>query len=72
MQKSKTPMNNAQIQSYANVAKNALIVKAVDNTSITEKRVKIAKALANVPIDRTRETTNGALVMNFKHKANMK
>ena len=65
------PMANAQTLSYANVAKNALIVKAADSKSITEKSVKIAQALADVPLDRTRETTNGALVMNFKSKANM-
>ena len=69
--KSKMPMANARTQSYANVAKNALIVKAADKSSITEKRVKIARALADAPIDRKRETTNGALVMNFKSKANM-
>ena len=57
--------------SYASVAKNALIVKAADNKGITKKRAKIAKALADVPIDKTRETTNGALIMNFKSKANM-
>ena len=46
-------------------------MKTADSGNITEKRVKIAKALSNVPIDKTRETTNGALIMNFKDKANM-
>ena len=30
-----------------------------------------AKALSEVPIDKTRETTNGALIMNFRDKTNM-
>ena len=65
------PMTNAQTQSYANVFKNALIVKTTDSTSISDKRVKIAKALADVPADRTKETVNGALFMNLKNKVNM-
>ena len=69
--KSRMPATNSQTPSYANVAKNALIVKAADSESITKKRKKIAKALSDVPIDKTRETTNGALIMNFKDKANM-
>ena len=67
----KMPATNTQTPSYANVAKNALIVKSADSGNITEKRVKIAKALFDVPIDKTRETTNGALVMNFRDKTNM-
>ena len=70
--KSKIPATNAQTLNYASVAKNALTVKAADSESITEKRVKIAKALADIPIDKTRETTNGAIIMNFKSKANIK
>ena len=65
------PATNAQTPSYANAAKNALIVKTADSGNITEKRAKIAKALSDVPIDKTRETTNGALIMNFKDKENM-
>ena len=69
--KSKMPATNAQTPNYANVAKNAVIVKTADSESITDKRAKIAKALSDVPIDKTRETTNVALITNFKNKANM-
>ena len=69
--KSRIPATNTQTPSYANIAKNALIVKSADNGSITEKKVQIAKALSEVPIDKTRETTNGALIMNFRDKTNM-
>ena len=69
--KSRMPATNTQTPSYANIAKNALIVKSADNGSITEKKVQIAKALSEVPIDKTRETTNGALIMNFRDKTNM-
>ena len=69
--RSKMPATNAQTPSYANVAKNALIVKSTDSGNITKKKVKFAKVLSDVPIDKTRETTNGALVMNFRDKANM-
>ena len=69
--KSRMPATNTQTPSYANIAKNALIVKSADNGSITEKKAKIAKALSEVPIDKTRETTNGALIMNFRDKTNM-
>ena len=62
---------NTQTPSYASIAKNALIVKSADSGSITEKKVQIAKALSEVPIDKTRETTNGALIMNFRDKTNM-
>ena len=68
--RSKMPATNTQTPSYANVTKNVLIVKSADSGNIT-KKVKIAKALADVPIDKTRETTNGALVMNFRDKTNM-
>ena len=64
--KSRMPATNTQTPSYANIAKNALIVKSADNGSITEKKVEIAKALSEVPIDKTRETTNGALIMNLE------
>ena len=67
----KMPATNAQASSYANATKNALIVKTADSGYITEKRAKIAKALADVPIDKTRETTNGAVIMNFTDKANL-
>ena len=66
--KSRIPATNTQTPSYA---KNALIVKSADRGSITEKKVQIAKALSEVPIDKTRETTNGALIMNFRDKTNM-
>ena len=69
--KSRMPATNTQTPSYANIAKNALIVKSADNGSITEKKVQIAKALSEVLIDKTRETTNGALIMNFRDKTNM-
>ena len=46
-------------------------MKSADSGNITEKKVKIAKALSDVPIDKTRETTNGALIMNFRDKTNM-
>ena len=69
--KSGIPATNTQTPSYANIAKNALIVKSADSGSITEKKVQIAKALSEVPIDKTRETTNGALIMNFRDKTNM-
>ena len=69
--KSRIPATNTQTPSYANIAKNALIVKSADSGSITEKKVQIAKALSEVPIDKTRETTNGALIMNFRDKTNM-
>ena len=69
--KSRMPTTNTQTPSYANIAKNALIVKSADNGSITEKKVRIAKALSEAPIDKTRETTNGVLIMNFKDKTNM-
>ena len=69
--KSRIPATNTQTPSYANIAKNALIVKSADRGSITEKKVQIAKALSEVPIDKTRETTNGALIMNFRDKTNM-
>ena len=69
--KSRMPATNTQTPSYANIAKNALIVRSADNGSITEKKVQIAKALSEVPIDKTRETTNGALIMNFRDKTNM-
>ena len=65
------PTTNSQTPSYANIAKNALIVKSADSGSITEKKVRIAKALSDVPIDKTRETTNGVLIMNFRDKTNM-
>ena len=61
------PATNTQTPSYANIAKNALIVKSADSGNITEK-VKITRALSDVPIDKTRETTNGALIMNFRDK----
>ena len=63
--KSRMPATNTQTPSYANIAKNALIVKSADNGSITEK-VQIAKVLSEAPIDKTRETTNGALIMNLE------
>ena len=66
--KSRMPATNTQTPSYANIAKNVLIVKSADNGSITEKKVQIAKALSEVPIDKT---TNGALIMNFRDKTNM-
>ena len=66
------PATNTQTPSYANIAKNALIVKSADSGSITEKNVKIAKALSDVPVDKTRETTNGVLIMNFGDKTNGK
>ena len=69
--RSKMPATNTQTPSYANIAKNALIVKSADRGNITEKKEKIAKALSDVPIDKTRETTNGALIMNFRDKTNM-
>ena len=69
--KSRVPATNTQTPSYANIAKNELIVKSADNGGITEKKVQIAKALSEVPIDKTRETTNGALIMNFRDKTNM-
>ena len=69
--KSRMPATNTQTPSYANIAKNALIVKSVNNGSITEKKVRIAKALSEVPIDKTRETTNEALIMNFRDETNM-
>ena len=69
--KSRMPATNTQKPSYANIAKNVLIVKSADNGSITEKKVEIAKALSEVPIDKTRETTNGTLIMNFRDKTNM-
>ena len=48
-------------------------MKSADSGSITEKKVRIAKALSDVglPIDKTRETTNGVLIMNFRDKTNM-
>ena len=46
-------------------------MKTADSGNITEKRAKIAKALADVPIDKTRETTNGALIMNFTDKISL-
>ena len=64
-------MTNSQTLTYASVAKNALVIKTADRESITEKRVKSAKALANVPIGKAREATNGALIMTFKSKVNM-
>ena len=69
--KSRMPATNTQTPSYANIAKNALIVKSADNESITEK-VKIAKALSEVPIDKTRETTNGVLIMKFRDRQTWK
>ena len=63
-----TSARYAQTQSYTNVIKDALIVRSSDNGNMSDKRVKIAKALAGVPIDRTKETAGGALVMNFKSK----
>ena len=69
--KSRMPATNTQTPSYANIAKNALIMKSADNGSITEKKVKIAKALSEVPIDKTRETTNGILIMHIRDKTNM-
>ena len=69
--RSRMPPTNTQTPSYANIAKDALIVKSADSGSITEKKVKIAKALSDVPIDKTRETTNGVLIMNFRDKTNM-
>ena len=69
--RSRMPTTNSQTPSYANIAKNALIVKSADSGSITEKKVRIAKALSDVPIDKTRETTNGVLIMNFRDKTNM-
>ena len=69
--KSKMPATNAQTLSCANAAKNALIVKTADSGNLTEKRAKIVEAFSDVPIDKTRETTNGALIMNIKDKANM-
>ena len=69
--KSRMPATNTQTLSYANIAKNALIMKSADNGSITEKKVKIAKALSEVPIDKTRETTNGILIMHIRDKTNM-
>ena len=65
------PATNAKTLNYANSAKNALIVKTADIGNITEKRAKIAKSLSDVLIDKTRDTTNGELIMNFKDKANM-
>ena len=44
----KMPATNTQTPSYANVAKNALIVKSADSGNITEKKVKITKALSDV------------------------
>ena len=69
--RSRMPATNTQTPSYSNIAKNALIVKSADSGSITEKKVKSAKALSDVPIDKTRETTNGVLNMNFRDKTNM-
>ena len=69
--RSKMPATNTQTPSYANIAKNALIVKSADSGNTTEKKVKIVKALSDVPIDKTRETTNGALIMNFRDKTSM-
>ena len=46
----KMPATNAQTPSYANTAKNALIVKTADSGNITEKRAKIAKALSDVQL----------------------
>ena len=69
--RSRMPTTNSQTPSYANIAKNALIVKSADSGSITEKKMRIAKALSDVPIDKTRETTNGVLIMNFRDKTNM-
>ena len=43
----KMPATNTQTPSYANVTKNALIVKSADSRNITEK-VKIAKAFSDV------------------------
>ena len=57
----KMPPTNTQTPSYANVAKNALIVKAADSGNATEKKVKIAKALSDIPIDKTRETTKWSI-----------
>ena len=69
--KSRIPATNTQTPSYANIAKKALIVKSADSGSITGKKVQIAKALSEVPIDKTREKTNGALIMNFRDKTNI-
>ena len=73
--RSKMPATNTQTPSYANVTKTALIVKSADSGNITEKKVKIVKALSDVgyrlPVDKTRETTNGTLVMNFRDKTKM-
>ena len=44
----KMPATNTQTPSYSNVAKNALIVKSADSGNITEKKVKITKALSDV------------------------
>ena len=50
------------------MVKKALTVRPIDNKNISDKRVKIAKALSDIPIDRVKETSGGALVMNFKSK----
>ena len=68
---SKAPVTNTLTQSCTNLVTSALIVKTSDKASISNKRVKIAKVSADVSLNRTRETTNVALVMNFKSKINM-
>ena len=45
-----------------------MVVRPSENGNIFDKRLKIAKVLADAPIDRTKETTSGALVMNFWRK----
>ena len=52
--RSKMPATNTQTPSYANISKNAPIMKSADSGNITEK-VKIAKALSDVPIDKTKK-----------------
>ena len=59
-----------QQQIHKHRAMLTLIAKSAGSGSITEK-VKIAKALSDVPINKTRETTNGVLIMNFRDKTNM-
>ena len=58
------------VTSYANAAKNALIVNS-NMGSIDEKKESISKVLETIPIDNVRTTNRGALVMNFQTKVDL-
>ena len=60
-----------QKMSCAMVTKNALILKSDDDKKVDEKIKHITDVLADIPIDATKRTTNGSLVLDFQKRGNM-